>query len=295
MNTDVTVLAPRADATSEALLAKQVAQVFAESEQIFSRFQLTSELSRLNHAGGPVTVSPALFAAFERAHHYWQITDGWFDPGIGNALCAAGYDRSFVRGLLDRETPVSPPAPEMRFGKVVVDAETQAVTLPAGMLVDFGGFVKGWTSDVAAPLLPELAALDAGGDAVLRGAGVDRHGWLVDVENPASPGRALLTIRVRDAAVATSGTNRRKWRVANSVAHHLIDPHTREPANTDLIQVTVVASSAELADVLAKTALLRGHADARRFLDRFPDVSGVFVLSDGRVRLHGQLDVDDSA
>jgi thiamine biosynthesis lipoprotein len=110
-----------------------------------------------------------------------------------------------------------------------------------------------------------------------------------------SQGRALLTMRVRNAAVATSGTNRRNWRLGNRVAHHLIDPHTREPAYSDLIQVTVVTPSAELADVLAKISLLRRYAAASRFLDRFPRISGVFVLSGGRVRLFGELEVDDAA
>jgi hypothetical protein len=64
MNTDVTVLAPEASTASEAHIAEQVQQVFAESERIFSRFQANSELSRLNQAGGPVTVSANCNAAF---------------------------------------------------------------------------------------------------------------------------------------------------------------------------------------------------------------------------------------
>ena len=76
-------------------------------------------------------------------------------------------------------------------------------------------------------------------------------------------------------------------------AHHLIDPHSGEPAASDLTQVTVVAPNAELADVLAKTAFLRGFADGRRFLDRIPDVSAVFVLRDGGVRISGELEANE--
>jgi thiamine biosynthesis lipoprotein len=104
-----------------------------------------------------------------------------------------------------------------------------------------------------------------------------------------------MTVRLRDQAVATSGANRRRWRVGVGEAHHLIDPHTGWPATTDLAQVTVVAPSAELADVLAKVAFLRGFADGRRFLDHFQGVSGVFVLADGRLRITGDLEVSDAA
>lgn len=66
---------------------------------------------------------------------------------------------------------------------------------------------------------------------------------------PARQGPVLLTLRLRDQAVATSGPNRRHWRIGDRVAHHHIDPHTAEPARTDLAQVTVVCQSAELADL----------------------------------------------
>ena len=74
-----------------------------------------------------------------------------------------------------------------------------------------------------------------------------------------------------------------------------MDPHTGTPAVTDLAQVTVAAPFAELADVLAKTAFLRGYAQGRQFLSDFADVSAVFVLADGQVRVCGDLELDDAA
>jgi thiamine biosynthesis lipoprotein len=105
----------------------------------------------------------------------------------------------------------------------------------------------------------------------------------------------LVTLRVRNQAVATSGSNRRRWRVGARANHHLIDPRTGQPGRTDLAQVTVVAPSAELADVLAKTAFLRGFRDGTRFLSRFDRVSGVLALHDGSVRVVGQLEMSDAA
>jgi FAD:protein FMN transferase len=295
MNTDVTVLAPSLDPLAEADLAARVEQVFAQAEQTFSRFRSDSELSRLNQAHGPSVVSPTLFAALERARNYWALTEGWFDPTIGRALCAAGYDRSFAPGVLDRREPNPVRAPRACFGDVVLEPSRRCVTLPAGCSVDGGGFIKGWTVDLAARLLPSPAAVDAGGDGFARGPGVDGLGWLLDVEDPFRPGRVLMSLRLRDQAVATSGANRRRWRLGAGEAHHLIDPHTGRPAQTDLAQVTVIAPSAELADVLAKVAFLHGFAAGREFLNHFDGVTGVFVLADGRLRLTGELEVTDAA
>ena len=295
MNTDVTVLVPGAEPANEVDLAGAVERIFGDAERIFSRFEPASELSRLNAGGRPTLVSLALFEALERAREYWEITDGWFDPTVGRALCAAGYDRSFSPGGLDRPDDAAAVANLISFGHVHLDRNTRTVTLPQGAFLDFGGFIKGRTVDLASAVLPSVAAVDAGGDAFLNGSGVDGRGWVVDVEDPFTPGRALMTLRLRDQAVATSGPNRRHWRIGNKTMHHLIDPHTARPAQTDLAQVTVVARSTELADVLAKTAFLKGYVEGTGFLDGCPSVGAIFVLVDGRVHLYGDLEVEPDA
>jgi thiamine biosynthesis lipoprotein len=179
---------------------------------------------------------------------------------------------------------------------LVLDAATRTVSLPPGGAIDCGGFVKGWAIDRALDLLPSPCAVNAGGDARMRTAGPDGAAWKVAVEDPERRGRPLMYFEVRDQAVATSGISRRRWWMASQHAHHLIDPFTQRPSESELLQVTVVAWSAELADVLAKVAFLRGLREGERFLDRFgPPVSGIFVLRDGRVYVSGGLEVSGDA
>lgn len=288
MATDVSVLVPDLPEWHERALARSVAALFEDTEQRFSRFRAESELSRLN-AAGSLVVSEPFWEALQRARAYYARSDGWFDPTIGAPLVAAGYDRSFGPGLLDRAAPPGLTAPAS-LGLVALDPSTREVRLPAGVQLDFGGFLKGWTADRAAALLPVPCAVDAGGDAVLRGDGPDGSGWLVDVEEPGRPGRAVATLAVRDAAVATSGPSRRTWRAGGSLQHHLIDPRTARPARSDLAQVSVVAPTGEQADVLAKVTFLRGLRDGCRFLEGFIGVGGVLVGSDGGVRLVGGVE-----
>ena len=147
---------------------------------------------------------------------------------------------------------------------------------------------KAWSVDVAAKHLTGRGAIDAGGDAVMRGG---PHGWVVDVEDPRDPMQTIMTIRVRNAAVATSAANRRKWRVARSMRHHLVDPRTQQSAVTDVLQATVVAPAAELADVLAKTMFMLGVERGRKFLERFPNVGAVLVDSLGTPTTCGAVEV----
>ena len=293
MNTEVAVAAPTLDDAAEHQLALQIASLFADTERRFSRFLDDSELGRLNRATETVTASRELIELLCRARQHVTDTDGLFDPTIGAALCAAGYDRSFSSRALDRDASTSP-AVRARFADLVIDEQARCVRRPPHVRLDLGGFLKGHTVDRAAALAPATAMIDAGGDAVLRGAGPDGAGWFVDVEDPGDATRVLVTLKVRDRAVATSASNRRRWRVGRDTAHHLIDPRTSLPSTSDLAQVTAVASTAEHADVLAKVAFLLGAAAGARFLADRAGIGGVLVARDGSLRVVGELEVADA-
>jgi len=277
MNTDVTVRTPGADEVS---VARAVARVFADAERRFSRFRDDSELAQLNRARGPMIVSAEMFDALVSARRYVELTDGIFEPAVGATLVAHGYDRSFEPGALDRENAAELPR-RMRFLDVELEPSTRQVTRPDDLMIDLGGMIKGRTVDLAAAALPTTGAIDAGGDVVLRGGGA--AGWPVHVEDPRDGTRTIAKLRVRDGAVATSAANRRRWRVGSSVRHHLVDPRTWSPAQTDLFQVTILASTAELADVLAKTVFVLGSERGTAFLARFPEVSAVLLQTSGDV------------
>jgi FAD:protein FMN transferase len=282
------------DGDDEEAIAAQAAETFEAAERRFSRFRADSELSALNRAEGPFVASRELFALLERARAYVELTSGLFDPGVGGALCALGYDRSFTPGGLDRPRARAVPR-SGTFLDVLLERATRTVFRPRHVQLDLGGIAKGATVDEASSHLRGAGAIDAGGDAVLRGAPAGQDSWLVDVEDPTDASRTLATLAVSDAAVATSAGNRRRWRVAHTEAHHLIDPRTQTSAASDLTQVTVVAPTAELADVLAKSAFLLGACEGRRFVEAQPRTGAVLVLRSGRTELVGALDVREVA
>jgi FAD:protein FMN transferase len=178
----------------------------------------------------------------------------------------------------------------------VLDQGTRTVFRPPHARIDLGGIAKGSTVDRAALHLSGPGAIDAGGDAFMRGLAPAGDSWLVEIEDPANSAHTIATIAVSDAAVATSAANRRRWRVADTVAHHLIDPRTQGPSATDLLQATVIAPSTELADVLAKTAFLLGARDGRRFLERQQGVGAVLVpRSRGTPVFVGDIEVRELA
>lgn len=300
MNTAVTVTSSE----DEVAVAERVLGIFEAAEQRFSRFREDSELSRLNRTRSPFRASPELFSILLRARSYVELTDGLFDPAVGSAMIALGYDRSFAPGALDRDASCER-GERGSFLDVVLDAEHRVVTRPPHIHLDLGGMVKGATVDRAAVLLGPSGAIDAGGDAYLRGyATEDEEPWLVEVEDPRDSSQTLVTVAVANSAVATSAGNRRRWRrgrrgdgdrAGSQWVHHLIDPRTQRSAAEELLQATVFAPSTELADVLAKVAFVLGPREAPAFLERQAAVSAVLVPRCGRPLFVGNVDVREVA
>lgn len=255
-----------------------VEREFRRLEGLLTRFDDASELSRLN-AAGAIEAGEDLLAVVGLALAARERTDGRFDPTVHDALVAAGYDRTF-------ELLVGGPAaalPPRTTGGVRISG--RRIELDPGVRLDLGGIGKGYAVDRALALLAPLGSclVNAGGDLAV--AGVPEEGvWPVAVETPSGP----LTLGLQEGALATSGSDRRRWRAGDAVHHHLIDPGTGRPSDSDLLRVTVTAPTAVEAEVLAKALFLARESAAVAEADRL-GVPALLVTADGRVRQAGGL------
>ncbi len=257
---------------------------------MWSRFRPTSEVCRLNDAGGaPVLVSPETLTLIGHAIGAWRSTAGRYDPTILRALEAAGYDRDFAVMEHDggEAAVVDPPLPAGCDG-IDIDRLVGAVRLPAGVTIDLGGIGKGYAADVVATEL--LAAgfpgvrgvlVNMGGDLRAGGDAPRPSGWVVAVDDPLGTGRTGL-LSLAAGAIATSTRLRRHWQRGGRPLHHLIDPRTGAPAQSGLASVTVIAGEAWRAEVLAKAAFVAGAADGPEVV-LAAGATGLLVTDDGDV------------
>jgi thiamine biosynthesis lipoprotein len=247
-------------------------------ERLLSRFRPDSELSRLNEAG-ELEAGDDLLAVVRLALEARERTGGRFDPTVHDALVAAGYDRSFDD--LQAGGACSPPVP----AGGAVRVRGRRIELEPGVRLDLGGIGKGYAVDRAVARLAGVGPclVNAGGDLAV--AGVPPGGvWPVGLEAPAGE----ITLGVAQGALATSGRDRRRWRAGGEERHHLIDPATGRPAESDLVTVTVAARTAVEAEVAAKALFLAGERDAAAEADAL-GVPALLVTADGRVRFAGGL------
>lgn len=269
---------------------------FEQWEQVLSRFRSDSELCQLNaDPGSPRIVSDVLWDVHAAALDAAARTGGLVTPLVLEALLYAGYDRSFDFGLAGADWPpeddfsVSGPRPDRRDGHVALsdiqlDPALRTICLPRGALLDFGGVAKGWSAHQAATRLGAWgpALVSAGGDIAVSGPRADGGAWQISVEDPFNDGLYVDEIFLTHGGVATSGKDRRRWMHNRIPQHHIIDPRTGLPAETDVLTATVIAESAIDAEALAKAVLISGSRVGLDWLDSEDDLAGILILDSGQ-------------
>ena len=264
---------------------------FEAWEQTLSRFRADSELSRLNrHTGQWMSVSPVLWEVLQLAIDVARWTDGLISPTILNALEAAGYDRTFDQIRTDDRSFV--PQPDGQWRSIRRQSSTRLIYLPPDARVDLGGVAKGWAADRAARKLGTLgpALIDAGGDIAISAPRADGSAWPIGISNPFQPDQTFETLKVERGGVATSGRDYRRWQKNGAWQHHLIDPRTGLPAQTDVLSVIVVAPSVIEAEAAAKVVLLSGSESGLQWLEAWPEFAAVIVCEDGRAVYSAQME-----
>lgn len=292
MNTEVGFWLWSTSGAVDSLMAREQRR-FEEAEAELSRFRPDSGLSRLNAAAGqgPQTVSPLLWTALSHALAAARQTQGLFDPTVLGPLRAAGYDRSFELLANGKGRQESPVTPCWGWQAVHLFDSARQVELPAGIGVDLGGIAKGWTVDRVAVSLAEHgpALVDAGGDIRAVGAPGGQP-WPVAVQDPFDEARDRAVLALAGGAVATSSIGRRRWQRNGQPMHHLIDPRTGQPSDSDLHTVTVLADTAEEAEVAAKTVLMLGTEAGAAWLER-RNLPGLLIDRRGREHSVGKLPI----
>jgi len=297
MNTGVQLRLYSRQPEAEAVLA-DIEGLFHSFEKRLSRFDPDSELSQLNRwPRESFRASPTLMDAVEAALWLAEISGGLYDPTILADLEKAGYDRSFEQ--IGQPAPLTgtgaAPLPGngyqpfrracLTFRSIRVNRAKGTIDKPVGLRLDLGGMGKGWTVDRAADRLQGLGPflVNAGGDIFAYHSPPGRKGWQIELIHPLKPERLMATLWLHHRALATSTIAKRRWQQAGKVMHHLIDPRTGRPAQTDAISVTVVAERTVTAEVYAKAALILGAEAGLAYLQQAPGVEGLIYTAGARI------------
>lgn len=273
LGSDAVVTLVAADELAADDLFTEIWQRIDKFDQRFSRFKSDSELTRFNNAAGKsVTISPAFRELLVASEKMSEQTDGLYNPFVLPELQRAGYEGSWPNteqsdACMDykNRTMVSASALE-------ISGDTARI--PAESAFDSGGIGKGYLLDELGAVLDrqKLAGywLSLGGDILCSGQDVDGKAWRIGIQHALQTDEVVAHVgneRGGKLGIATSGVTKRKGVKDGKPWHHLIDPRTGQPAETDVLTATVTADSATEADVYAKCLVLLGSKNAKAFVE----------------------------
>ncbi len=275
MGTDIEILIPKDhdfDQAKAQFASQKVFMEFHRLEQVFSRFREDSELSLLNK-NRSMEVSSEFLEVLEFALGMANITNGIFNPLV--RLASLGYSQDFWSQHFEKTVADKI---NLDFRDIKIEKKLSTVHLPPHALLDLGGCVKGFTVDTAVSVMDEYFSdfvINAGGDLFARGLFYGEP-WSIGIANPENEAENIFVIKAEDSAIATSGSYRRKWNIAQNQYHHLVSGTTNQNPENSPKSVTVTNASALMADTYATIALLLGKEEGQAFLFQH-DSMGYFV------------------
>lgn len=309
-------LAAAADEQEQQKLVHQlITDAFLECaryESLLSKTIETSEISQINDASGAaVEVSTETAEVIEKGIWYGQVSDGLFDITIGKASQlwdfheaeAVAGDASAAESLLPDEAELEDAVKHVDYTEVKVRGLSVSLADPE-MEIDLGGIAKGYIADRVTDFLEARgvvsAVVDLGGNIVTIGSktseilpGLDydtvtTSPFHIGIKDPQSEiGELLAVFPAADKTVVTSGTYERFLIQDGVKYHHILDPATGWPIDSDVLSVTIIApkGSAVDADGLSTTCLALGVKKGMELIESLPSpkVEAVFVDTDCQI------------
>lgn len=259
---DITIYAKEPDT-----ILADARKMIQQYEQLFSVNVEDSDVSKCNKAqGNPVKVSDETYELIRISKEITEKTEGLFDISIYPIVRAWGFttqkyqvpDESLRKELLK----------QVDASQIVLKKDN-TVQLKKGMEIDLGGIAKGYLSQKLVELFQKEGAVagvvSLGGNVQTFGQKPDGSKFTIGITNPSDGQSVLGTLEVGEKAVITSGSYQRFFEKNGKRYHHIMDPRTGAPADSDLVSVTVICDRGEEGDALATSLFVMGKDKAIAF------------------------------
>ena len=265
-------------------------------ERAMNRFDPDSELCLLNAAAGhgSMKISADMMNVLLAANRANKLSGGAFDPTVGPAMklwsrmptrFPTPDERATIRGIVG-------------WNNVIIDTTNQSVSLAAaGVALDLDGIAKGYIADKGLDAIRRMgipaALIDAGGDVAFYSS-EGYPPWKVGISDPGKWGaKPILTLKLSNGALATSGNAWRYWDVGDKRYPRIIDPATLLPPENPPLSASAYSDNDTDADAWATASVVLGGKIATVEGKSAPALliytaNGAFIVNDRWKELFGR-------
>jgi FAD:protein FMN transferase len=287
LGTTLTLRAAHTDAAQAEIALSAAVTAIRQVEASMSLYRPASELVRLNQQGFLDNPSQEILTVLRAAKNVSQQSNGQFDVTV-QPLWAL-YDKAQRENRLPTTAEID--AAKERVGWQHLQLGNLRIELSRpGMAITCNGIAQGRAADVAGEALHRHGVVNAlinAGEYASMGHNERGNAWTLGIEDPHDEQRLLTALRSDGRAVATSADNRSAF-TPDHKHHHIFDPATGDSPPA-LSSVTVLASSAMMADALTKVMFITGPDHIPRLAKRW-GVGVLWVDKAGRWKATSDID-----
>ncbi|MDT2669605.1 FAD:protein FMN transferase [Enterococcus dongliensis] len=275
------------DETSEELMTL-VETRLREYEYVFSANDASSELMAVNSNAEikPVTVRPELFHLIKLGLSHSLSDHSRLNIAIGPLVQTwrIGFSDAKVPSKTEIQQQLALTNPK----QILLDDDQQTIFLTkAGMKLDLGSLAKGYIADLIVAELQQHGVysglLNLGGNILTFGLSSHSDGlWRIGIRDPSgaeSDWKQLLKVGAK--SVVTSGIYERTLKVDNQRYHHIFDPLTGYPAETDVASLTIVSDESVTGEIWTTRLFGYPTAEILRQVNATPEIEALILLKDG--------------
>ena len=277
-----------ADSNKANHLAQKSYELVDSLNHIFSNYDSSSELSKINASAGllPYKMSRAMLDLVQKSQYAYIQSKGAYDISIGPL--SSLWRNARKAKLFPEASTVLATKKLVGFAQVKINKRLGTIFLPnANMQLDFGGIAKGYIAQWVINFLKangiQQALVDAGGDIVMSGPPLNQQGWLIGVNLPETTDDLLnKKLQLSNCSVATSGDVYQFIEYKGVKYSHIINPLTGYGV-TNLRNVTIIAKTGATADWLATACSILPIKEAKQLAISHQAALLITTLKNGKL------------
>ena len=284
-SSDITVIT-KADGTK---IINDISDLVYMYDEIFSNTNVNSDIYKLNNSID-AEISTEAYDIIQKCGDFYEDTDGCFDITVG-AVAELWNETFKTNKLPDFETlrssmdTVSYESLKFTDEEVEITKKNQKIIL--------GSVVKGYLADRIKEYLDDYKVNDAlinlGGNIYAKGKNRSNNWWNIGIQDPVNENEQLMTVKVNDKFVVTSGNYIRCVDIDSVRYHHIIDAKTGYPVQNELNSVTIIADNGFIADALSTSCFILGYEKSKELLEKY-GVYAVFATNENKVFYSGEIE-----
>ena len=272
--------------------SNEIVDIFKEIDMSMSTYKKTSIISRVNN-NNSVQLDDHFKNVFSFSKKIYEITGGRFDPSIGLLVNYWGFGP-------EKYIPDSKINPNDQFTYLLsktgfnrFEIIDNKLSRPMDSYIDFNAIAKGYAVDEVAKFLKNKQIdnflVEIGGEINSSGINIDKNKpWLVAIDMPRFDGDRsnYSSLELNNISLASSGTYR-KFKIdsmGNRYAH-IINPLTGYPTKTNILSVTVKASSCVEADAYATAIHSMNIEEIKEFFSFNNNISSLVIFENDKNEL----------